>query len=186
MCRQHGKVRIPPELRLSGRGRARESPTLSTPRRTRWTGRGRDTPRSRGRGILFEAHRRHIMADTPTAQQQQQQQQPSEHDGEEPPACATAEAAEVAAADAAAAADAEQPAATPTAPAGDEHAGAIYDIVPVAAGASVDERAAAAVAAAARTPGPAFIALPMEQRLAKQPPLQVLCARARVSLCGTM
>ena len=56
--------------------------------------------------------------------------------------------------------------------------------MPVAAGASVDERAAAAVAAAARTPDAAFIALPMEQRLAKQPPLQVLCARARVSLCG--
>ena len=92
--------------------------------------------------------------------------------------------ADAAAADVAAATDAEQPAATPTAPAGDEHAGAIYDIMPVAAGASVDERAAAAVAAAARTPDAAFIALPMEQRLAKQPPLQVLCARARVSLCG--
>ena len=115
------------------------------------------------------------------------QQQPSEHDGAEPPAGATAEAADAAdaaAADVAAATDAEQPAATPTAPAGsNEHAGTIYD-VRAAADASVDERAAAAVAAAARTPDPAFIALPMEQRLAKQPPLQVLCARARVSLCG--
>ena len=65
-----------------------------------------------------------------------------------------------------------------------EHACAIYEVRAAAADASVDERAEAAVAAAARTPDPAFIALPMEQRLAKQPPLQVLCARARVSLCG--
>ena len=51
-------------------------------------------------------------------------------------------------------------------------------------GHGAEAAAAAALALKQRVPDPAFVALSMDERLAKQPPLKVGCARARCRACA--